>query len=96
MPKEKNTAHLSIYLVKEEFKKRDRIIKEDDCKDPITIPISGSGKSYLYIKPTPGRYPKWSSLFSELIDISRIGKTSNIAAAFLIKVSGRYFVLAFG
>lgn len=96
MPKEKNTAYLSIYLVKEEFKRRDKIIKEDECKEPITVPISGSGKSYLYIKQTPGKYPKWSSLFSELINPSQIGKTSNIAAAFLIKVSGRYFILAFG
>jgi len=96
MAKEKNTAHLSIFLVKEEYKQRDKIIKESECKDPVVIPISGSGKSYLYIKQTPGRYPKWSSIFSELIDLSQIGKISNIAAAFLIKVAGRYFILSFG
>lgn len=96
MANEKNTAHLSIFLVKEEFKQHNKIIKENDCKDPIVIPISGSGNSHLYIKKTPGKYPKWSSIFSELIDLSQIGKISNIAAAFLIKVADRYFVLAFG
>ena len=96
MTKKKNIAHLNIFLVKEEFQRRDQIIKQSDCKDPIEIPISGHGKGKLFIKPTPRKLPKWSSLFSDAIDISQIGKTSSIAAAFLIKIEDRYFVVAFG
>ncbi len=96
MTKDKKTIHLSIFLAKEELKKRTEIIKEDSCNPPIVIPISGCGKSYLYVKRTPGKPPKWSSIFSEIIDISQIGKVTNVAAAFVIKVVDRYFILTFG
>lgn len=96
MVKEKNVVNLNIFLVKKEFKRRDQIIQESVCNNPIEIPISGCGKCQLYIKPVPGKYPKWSSIFEDIINIDLIGKTTNVSAAFLINVAGRYFVLAFG
>jgi len=96
MTEEKNLAHLSIFLIKDEFKQDYQIIKENDCNDPITIPISGCEKVKLYIKRTSGVSPKWASIFSNVIDLNLIGTTANISAAFLIKISDKYFVLTFG
>jgi len=96
MAKDKTVVHLNIFLVKEAFTRRDQIIDHDVCKDPTEIPISGSGKGYLYFKSTQSEFPKWSSLFAAVMDIKRIGKVSNVSAAFLLKVEGRYFVLTFG
>ena len=96
MAEKKNIAHLNIFLVKTGFNRRKQIIKEDECADPIEIPISGYGKGRLYIKRVPGKHPKWSSIFKDVINIDLIGKTTNVSAALLLKVSDRYFVLVFG
>lgn len=96
MAKEKNVVHLNSFLIKEEFKQCNHIIKEDDCNEPIEIPMSGCEKGRLYVKHIPGKRPKWSAIFKDVIDLEIIGRTSNVSAAFLLKVSGRYFVLAFG
>ena len=96
MTEKKNITHLNIFLVKPEFNHRNQIIKEDECPDPSAIPISGCGKGRLYIKRPPGKHPKWSSIFTDVMNISAIGKTTNVSAAFLLKVSDRYFVLVFG
>jgi uncharacterized protein (TIGR04141 family) len=96
MTEEKNVAHLSIFLIKNEFKQDCQIIKENDCNDPIEIPISGCEKAQLYIKRTSGIRPKWASIFRDIIDLDLIGKTANISAAFLIKISDKHFVLTFG
>jgi len=53
MAKKKNITHLNIFLVKAEFSRRNQIIKEDECSEPVEIPISGSGKGRLYIKSVP-------------------------------------------
>lgn len=51
MVKEKNVAHLNVFLFKEAFTSScDQIINDDVCKDPVEIPIFGSGKGYLYTK----------------------------------------------
>ena len=93
---DKKTAQLNIFLVKPEFDHQNQIIKEDECSDPVEIPISEAGKGKLYIKRKPGKYPKWSSIFKDVIEINLIGKTKNVSAAFLLKVSDRFFVLVFG
>jgi len=96
MTEEKNLAHLSIFLIKDEFKKDYQIIKENDCNDPIPIPISGGEKAQLYIKRTSGIRPKWAFIFSDVIDLDLIGTTTNISAVLLIKNLDKYFVIAFG
>jgi len=96
MARERNVAHLNIFLIKEEDRQHNQIIKEGICDDPIEIPISGGGKGQLYIKHIPGKRPRWSSIFEDVIDIKLIRKTSNVSAAFLIEIAERYFVLAFG
>lgn len=74
-----------------------QIVKEDECNDPTEIPISGYGKGRLYIKRRSlGQLPKWSAIFKDVIDINVIGKITNISAVFLLKVSDRFFALAFG
>ena len=93
----KKLEQLSIFLIKPDFVKRDEIIKVDDCKDPIEIPIPGCGTGSLYIKKqSRGRPPKWSSFFQNAIDISILGKVSTVSAALVVKVSGSSFVLSFG
>lgn len=96
MAKKKNVVHLTVFLVKEAFARRDQIINDQGCKDAIEIPISGSGKGYLYVKSSNSDFPKWSALFADVIDIAHIGKVTNVSAAFLLKVESRYFVLTFG
>lgn len=96
MAKKKNVNPLNIFLIKEKYKQRDHIIKENACSDPFEVPISGLDKGYLYIKRGQGKYPKWSSLFQEIIDIKLIGKTTNVSAVLLLISSGRHFALAFG
>ncbi len=96
MAEKKEIVHLNVFLVKEAFSRRDQIIKDGICDDPAEIAISGSEKGYLYWKPTHADYPKWTSVFAEVMNITRVGKIASVSAAFLLKVDGRYFVLAFG
>jgi len=96
MAEEKNTAHLSIFLVKNNISNIGSIIKEEQCQKHIDVAISGYGNAKLYVKRGSSDHPKWSSIFSDVIDISLIGGTSNVSAAFVLNVSGRYFVLTFG
>lgn len=95
MSKKKNIVHLSIFLVKETITRRDQIIKGGH-DGPAEIPISGSGKGYLFWKAPHPEYPKWTALFAESMDITQIGKAAGVSAAFVIKVEGRFFVLTFG
>lgn len=96
MAKEKNVAHLNIFLVKEDFNQCDQIINESDCNNTLEIPISGCENGKLYIKRTSLKYPKWTSFFEDVINKDQFGKTTNVSAAFLIKIDSRYFVLTFG
>lgn len=93
---EKKVAHLNVFLVKEPFTHNDQIINQEGCEDSIEMYIPGCGKGQLYIKQQKGLQPKWSSLFTEYLDIRRIGNVSNVSAALLVKVEDRCFVLAFG
>lgn len=92
----KDIVHLNIFLVKEQYDRSDKIIHQDRCQEPLEISIAGAGKGKLYIKPSFGNTPKWFELFTNEIDIKKIGKTSSVCAAFLIKVDRRYFILVFG
>jgi len=96
MAKEKISAHLSIFLVKQDISNIGSIIKEEQCSKHINVAISGYGNATLYVKRGSSQHPKWSSIFSDVMDISLIGGTSNVSAAFVLNVSDRYFVLTFG
>ncbi len=96
MAERKQNTKLNIFLVKDEYTNPNQIIKESSCKKPIEIPISGCGNGLLYIKRVPGKYPKWAAIFSKVVDIELIGKTTNVSAAFLLEVNGCNFILVFG
>ncbi len=96
MAEKKHNTQLNIFLVKDKYSKPDEIIKANSCRNPINIPISGYGNGLLYIKHSPEKYPKWASMFREVVDINLIGKTTNVSAAFLLEVNRRYFILVFG
>lgn len=58
MDENKSSTHLNIFLVKNVFNRRNQIIKEDECNEPVEIPISGCGKGILYVKRMPAKPPK--------------------------------------
>jgi uncharacterized protein (TIGR04141 family) len=92
----KKAVHLNIFLIKQAYQLVDQIINQEGCDKPIEVPISGCGKGLLFIKSTADVPPKWAKLFADVIDTSQIDKVSSLSAAFLIKLEGRFFVLAFG
>ncbi|MEK7730086.1 MAG: TIGR04141 family sporadically distributed protein, partial [candidate division KSB1 bacterium] len=96
MKDEKPSIHLNIFLVKETVSNSDEIINKNKCSGPIEVSIVGHLNGELYIKKTPEKYPRWFHLFSAQVDAREIYKIPSISAAFLVKVSGRYFVLPFG
>lgn len=95
MDNNKKVVHLSIYLAKESIKRRDQIIK-DGFEGSAEMNVSGAGKGCLYWKAPHPESPKWTELFRNVMDVSQIGKTAGVSAAFTIKVGGRFFILTFG
>jgi len=96
MKEEPNTQHLNIFLVKPEISTIDQIILEADCSKHLEPDIPEFGHSHFYIKYGKRKFPKWASLFDNIVDFSEIGKTNGVSAALVVKTSNRFFVLSFG
>lgn len=96
MTEKKHHASLNVFLIKESISVVEKIIHENKCNSPLAIRVFGGGKGKLFLQKTPAKLPKWASIFEDEIDKNKIGKTSSVSAAFLMKIASRYFVLAFG
>lgn len=96
MEKDKKATHLNVFLVKEKYDHNNQIINDEGCQDTFKLDIPGCDDVQMYVISSPEHPPKWSSLFTDYIDIKRIGNISNISAALLLRVGGRYFVITFG
>ena len=92
----KKAQSLSIFLIKAEYENIDDIVLSAGCNEPITIPVSGLGDTFLYVKKSPSAFPKWTSLFKDATNINLIGKSNSISAVMIVKSSDRYFALTFG
>ena len=91
-------AHkLSIYLIKEEYKNTDSIVKKDGVKK-FKVNLPGTRRGTLYFKRIHGEHPKWFEIFNGNTDGITPGslKTRNLAAVFLLKVNKRFFAFTFG
>ena len=90
------SQHLTVFLVKPGIDTFEEIVQEDKCSKCLKFNVPGLGLTHLYIKAGQRKFPKWSSLFQEVIEIDEIGRTNGVSAAFVVKTSDRYFVLTFG
>lgn len=90
---------LSIYLARQGDKTDADIIKLENAKAPIEIHLPEAESAYLYIKKqSPKSIPSWTKLFTnrEQVEPSEFGMSSNVGAAFVVKVTNETFVLTFG
>lgn len=88
--------NLSILLLKDDIASFDEALKIEGRVKKFIVTIDRNHIGTLYVKPSVPNLPKWTSFFVEAIDISQIGKTSSLAAIFLIKSNGRIFAISFG
>lgn len=86
--------NLTIYLLLKSVKRAQDAISGTVKHFPI------HGKSGLigdlFVKPGPQRPPKWSSLFSDFIDVKKLGQTQSTSGVLIVSTHGRLFALAFG
>ncbi|WP_186231241.1 TIGR04141 family sporadically distributed protein [Burkholderia gladioli] len=95
MSAEKKVNHLTVFLIKKQYKTCDEIICTESCEAPFSVNFSGHGEGQLYIKRVPPFLPKWTALFRDQVDLSSYA-VPGISAAFFIRINGRCFVLTFG
>ena len=95
MPNEKKVNHLTVFLIKQHYKTVDQVVKTENCETPVEVAIAGHGSGNLFVKKTPPTPPKWADLFKLHIDLQSLAGRG-VSAAFVIEISGRCFVLAFG
>ncbi|MFX0195303.1 MAG: TIGR04141 family sporadically distributed protein [Candidatus Hodarchaeota archaeon] len=93
---DKKTQNLSIYLIKDEFRNLDVLVKdgEDISKHPIHY--NGSTIGHLFVQKTYPSPPRWAYLFQESIDGKEIGDVAASAAVFILKAEGKMFAITFG
>jgi uncharacterized protein (TIGR04141 family) len=87
--------HLTISLVKPEFLESGQVLKSQTASPDFEIDVGGH-PGLLYVERKQGMKPSWARLFNQSINTAKLGTISTVSAAFLLKVSGRYFVLTFG
>lgn len=87
-------ATFTIYLLRESIETAEHAVAKDAAMHVISDGASQYGK--LFVKQTPAKPPKWSGLFEDYIDPSKLGKVQSSAAAFIVPVEGRLFALTFG
>lgn len=92
---DKKTNHLTVYLIKTQYAAADQILKTASCRQPVEVPIEGSGVAHLFVKKTQDSPPRWAHLFQDFIDLHTLA-VPGVAAVFLLKIRERMFALAFG
>lgn len=86
---------LSIYLLKEEVS-QDVVFTKLRNIPHHQIQTAGIG-GRLFIRQDPlERLPPWTRLFEGQLPVDGLGRVASLSAVFVIEVSGRLFVLAFG
>ena len=88
--------NLSIMLIKEDFKSFNQIIKSEARVREFKIVDNKTEIGTLYVKPSSPHPPKWTSFFEKVMDISKIGYISSVAAVLLINVNENIFAVNFG
>ena len=89
---------LSIYLAKNSFSTDELILRTENTKAAIEIPIQ-QVKSTLYIKKEPPTVtPSWTKLFTQNENVPQgiFGTSSTVGAALVVECEGHKFVLTFG
>lgn len=95
MSEEKKVRHLSIYLIKAGYENETDILDTSLCDAPVEVKIAGHSSGSLHVKKTEPHAPPWADLFKEFVSTKSLS-VRGVAAAFLIKINDRYFVLTFG
>ncbi|HTW90274.1 MAG TPA: DUF6119 family protein [bacterium] len=95
MAPEKDLNHFSVFLVKHPHEAVDQIVNVASCEPPIDVRVTGLDVGQLFIKRMPAKPPRWAKLFREHLDVKSL-KVPSIAAAFVARTAGRWFVLTFG
>lgn len=85
---------ITIYLLRESVGTPDDAVVVGVDKHVIADGKSEYG--VLFTKKNPPKPPKWSRLFSDYVDIRKLGSVQSTSAAFIVKVDGRLFAVTFG
>lgn len=90
------TQHLTIFLVQEDVKKVEMLVKDCSCTKHLSVNLPEIGIGDLYVKIGARASPPWISLFDGLVNPADIGKSNGISAVLVVRTSGRLFALTFG
>lgn len=96
MARKKKSHSLSIVMAKKGISSADEIVTKDRCNPPQVVPFAGFEDGALYVQMRRGKPPAWSSLFREVIDLSRLPNIPGVSAVLTLKVDDRWFAVLFG
>lgn len=97
MPQSKDgrTNNYSIYLLKEDRKTSDEILKPYSYNEsPVRIGTTEIGQ--LFVRSTSAKLPGWAKLFDGYVDKSKFGKVSTSSAVLLVCRGNRCYAVTFG
>lgn len=92
----KKIQNLSIYLMKDELRSPDAIIKKDSSIKEHPIEYDGSRVGQLFVQKRYPRPPRWAYFFEDCIDITEIGNIAATSAVLVLEVDNRMFAITFG
>ena len=87
---------LTIYLVKASYDGPEAILTSRSDIERYTIHVSERGPWHLALKRPKPKKPTWARFFDGYFDINLFGRVASSAAALLVPLRDRWFVVTFG
>lgn len=86
--------NLTIYLLRDVVKKPSDALAQ--LADHHVIVEGDKQLGDLYVAPRPEKSPDWANLFSDYVDINKLGKVRSTGALLVVRVKERFFAVTFG
>ena len=93
---DKRTQNLTIYLIKEEYRTPDSIIKTETGIDKSIIEFEGNQIGLLFVKKSHPKTPRWAQLFEDCIEVEKLGTIKTTSAVLVTEDDNRLFAITFG
>lgn len=95
-PENKKTQTLSIFLIKEDLRSSNDIIRSNSTIKEHQVEYGGDLLGQLFIQKRHPKPPRWACFFEGCIDVSKIGNVATTSAVLLVENDGRMFAITFG
>lgn len=95
MKGKKKSHRLTVYLAKRGRNSTEDVVKTAECDQTLTVSVGSGISGTLFVRTRDPRAPDWTRLFVPDLDPHDL-EVPGVAAAFVLSVDDRTFILTFG